>query len=93
MRHDAKGKLLGAHGGFSTIFKHTAVPVIIVFMKYDQLVDLKIFDLDEPDEETLLICGMCKADINFEESCVCPLKEIAREVPFVKVSSRFCDIL
>lgn len=81
--------------GLSTIVKPTdyapAVPVIVVFTKYDQLVDLKIYDLDEPDEDEdiLLIRGMREADIEFEETCVRPLKEIAEEVPFVKVSSRF----
>jgi hypothetical protein len=72
-----------------------AVPLVIVFTKYDALVTSLIEKADESifelKEENIWLYGEEKALEPFKELCIDPLKRIkvVSKVPLIKVSSEY----
>ncbi|THH21215.1 hypothetical protein EW146_g305 [Bondarzewia mesenterica] len=56
------------------------VPVIVVFTNYDELVGLKILRTNDGSStaDKLMLLGRELADEDFEERCVCPMREVAK---------------
>jgi hypothetical protein len=67
---------------------HLAVPLIVVFTKYDQLVGVAIYNAPaELDDDEAQSYGEKKASKAFKELCVDPLQETVGNVLLSKVSS------
>jgi hypothetical protein len=63
------------------------VPIVVVFTKFDYLVELACQDLpDDASDETIEELCAEKAEMEFQKLCVKPLRRVNPELPYARSS-------
>ncbi|KAJ7051335.1 hypothetical protein C8F01DRAFT_1237216 [Mycena amicta] len=76
--------------------KQRKVPVIVVFTRFDDLVDLMEEELSLPDnssDDATDTLTLQRAHVRFQESCLDPLNDITPAVPYVLTSGLQDEVL